>query len=405
MAVNRELIRKLVKVTNDYDRQQSPSTFAYGTVVDGANSQHFVKIDGSEWQVPIAFGTDAQADDRVLVRVENHKATVIGNLSTPASARTASDFMRFKEDEDGSGKLYIGRLDTSGNPTDSYVVIDHDSFDIWSGGFEWASLGKEATRFYVNGQEVVSYGKDGMEVKDENGKTIAIFKKDGIEIRCKNTVSGGWTNNFRFVVNNERFEAFSRREKDSKIIDNSIGFNYEYTGVTVLVGTEKEEAGFEFDETGNLTGSYAGEPDEEGLIPIEEINFLTSKNYPEYIPMPVQFTTNEYPATCGSGTTEEGQYIYIGDKAGYYVITALVRFTETNNSINNGRRKVMITLSMDRNNMWWHTQPAGNKTGASSEVEVTWVTYLPDYAYIGVSAYQDSGYSLSARMLLKAIRV
>lgn len=82
MALNEELVNQLVKATNDRGRGNDNYT-VYGKVVtDGSNN--YVRLDGSEVDTPVETTVEINPDDRVIVEVKNHTATVTGNISDPA---------------------------------------------------------------------------------------------------------------------------------------------------------------------------------------------------------------------------------------------------------------------------------------------------------------------------------
>lgn len=180
MSMDEGLLRKIARTMND-GRGSSKVTFAYGTVQNGNKGLREVRIDGSENLVPVALSTDAQIDDRVLVSIDNHEAVVIGNMSTPASARTATDYMRFSD-----GGLTVGRLDEVGNPTGGYVFIDDHSFNILgAGGEPIAEIGSEGSVFYQDGEKIVEYTAEGTKFYKE-GKRIAEFVSSGVNFYVQN---------------------------------------------------------------------------------------------------------------------------------------------------------------------------------------------------------------------------
>ena len=85
MGLSNELISQFVKMTNDDKRDTQVNTTVYGTVkYDG---KYYVQLDGSELLTPVQTTTDVKDGERVTVTIENHTATITGNLSSP-SART-----------------------------------------------------------------------------------------------------------------------------------------------------------------------------------------------------------------------------------------------------------------------------------------------------------------------------
>lgn len=80
-----ELVTQFAKITNDTKDPITESTIQ-GTIVE-YEGHKYVRLDGSELLTPISSTADAVENDRVLVTIQNHTATVTGNLTSPA-ART-----------------------------------------------------------------------------------------------------------------------------------------------------------------------------------------------------------------------------------------------------------------------------------------------------------------------------
>lgn len=87
MDLDRSLLKEFAKVVNDVGDKPEPKQYVYGTVTTGAGNTKCVMLDGSDTMTPISEVVNAEAGDRVLVSVENHQATVIGNITFPPSAR------------------------------------------------------------------------------------------------------------------------------------------------------------------------------------------------------------------------------------------------------------------------------------------------------------------------------
>lgn len=85
MALSNDLISQFVKVTND-EVKTKPETTVYGAIVE-VDGTKFVKIDGSEVLTPISSTADAEANERVIVTIKDHGATVTGNSSSPAARK------------------------------------------------------------------------------------------------------------------------------------------------------------------------------------------------------------------------------------------------------------------------------------------------------------------------------
>jgi hypothetical protein len=92
MALPTELIDKLVKVTNDRGRGNTNYT-VYGTIkTDG--TRQYVQFDGSDISTPFETTVEVNPDDRVIVQVKNHIATVTGNTTNPSLGVKAANGLR-----------------------------------------------------------------------------------------------------------------------------------------------------------------------------------------------------------------------------------------------------------------------------------------------------------------------
>ena len=83
MPLSSELVSQFVKITKDTKRTKVETT-VYGTVVN-YNGSKYVRLDGSELLTPVTMTVDAEAGERVIVRLKNHTATVTGNITSPAA--------------------------------------------------------------------------------------------------------------------------------------------------------------------------------------------------------------------------------------------------------------------------------------------------------------------------------
>lgn len=81
MSIDRSILSEFIKATND--NKETKQTQIYGTVVTKGNTK-CVKIDGSEIVTPVRSITDIKDDERVMVSIKDHMATVTGNMSNPS---------------------------------------------------------------------------------------------------------------------------------------------------------------------------------------------------------------------------------------------------------------------------------------------------------------------------------
>lgn len=127
MQLPNSLVKAFAKLATSSPSQSSTKNSVRGTAVISEGNK-YVRLDSSDLLTPISEATDVQNGDRVLVSIENHVATVIGNYTCPASARTASKFMKLTNDG-----LLVGDLDDNGNAKGTgslvapgaYYVVDN----------------------------------------------------------------------------------------------------------------------------------------------------------------------------------------------------------------------------------------------------------------------------------------
>lgn len=79
------LIKDFSKLINERQTNPTPQYLKGTAKISG--DKKYVQIDGSSSLTPIAETVDIQEGDRVLVSIENHKATVLGNFTFPPNAR------------------------------------------------------------------------------------------------------------------------------------------------------------------------------------------------------------------------------------------------------------------------------------------------------------------------------
>lgn len=165
MELSADLVSQFAKLARDKPNSKSEGTTVYGTVnVIGGNI--YVQLDGSDFITPVSMTMDAQHGDRVMVLVKNHTATIIGNLSSPASARTAKSFLQLTE-----AGLIVGELDDSGNPVGThslispgvYYIVDENGTKLASFSADTIKLGgsTEAKILLCNGAGKIT-SEDGV---------------------------------------------------------------------------------------------------------------------------------------------------------------------------------------------------------------------------------------------------
>lgn len=88
MDLSRSILKEFADVTNK--ETVVKENYLRGTAKVMGNKK-YVQIDGSSMITPISETVDVQDGDRVLVTIENHKATILGNFTFPPNARTEQE--------------------------------------------------------------------------------------------------------------------------------------------------------------------------------------------------------------------------------------------------------------------------------------------------------------------------
>ena len=81
MSIDRNILSEFVKITNDTN--DTKQLQLYGTVVTQDGSK-YIKIDGSDILTPVRSTTDIKDNERVIVSIDNHMATITGNMTNPS---------------------------------------------------------------------------------------------------------------------------------------------------------------------------------------------------------------------------------------------------------------------------------------------------------------------------------
>lgn len=154
---------------------EKPKTI-YGYVVE-RNGEKYVQIDGSDLLTPMNVAVEVEDGDRVLLQLEHREVIAIGNITSPASARTAKNFMKLTENG-----LMVGKLDEEGVPEGSYTLMNWDRFLICDkNGRVLASFDSSE----INFGNKATFGEDGVTLRDGEGRVIATFKRDGVNFDNK----------------------------------------------------------------------------------------------------------------------------------------------------------------------------------------------------------------------------
>lgn len=118
MELSDKLIRSFTEVVNSSENKktQNPAVLGTASKVDGVVT---VTIDGSTLSTPAETLVDVETGDRVDVVIQDHKAVITGNHSSPALTRYKKVYATMSAEG-----VVVGMLDDEDKPTGTYLLIN-----------------------------------------------------------------------------------------------------------------------------------------------------------------------------------------------------------------------------------------------------------------------------------------
>lgn len=173
MNISDKLLRSfsdIINKRNDTPKKKQNATVLGTVVKEGENVS--VKIDGSDISTPATALVGVDNGDRVDVLIENHKAIITANHTSPAITKFGDVYVTMSPDG-----VIVGKLDEDEQPTGASILIDPTT-----GEFRIVDVdGKALARFGVNSQigrddkpHTKTTGTDFL-ICDANGNVLATF--------------------------------------------------------------------------------------------------------------------------------------------------------------------------------------------------------------------------------------
>lgn len=156
MDLSDKLLNDFANLFRNMNEKKQIAIELYGEVVEDGGKK-FVSIDGSKGNLtPLSKATDCEVGDRILVRIQNHEAVAIGNMTSPASARTATNYLKETTDNQGQNAIMVGEL-VNGKPQGMYLLITSEGLLICDDGGSTvkAKISYENDILYVMGRNTV----------------------------------------------------------------------------------------------------------------------------------------------------------------------------------------------------------------------------------------------------------
>ena len=107
MALSNDLVTQFAKLSNQ--KFEETNDLINGTV-KVINGKEYVRLDGSDILTPVISTVDVEEDERVSVRIKDHAATIISNITSPAAR--SRDVQTLKDEVDENGNT-IKRMDNT----------------------------------------------------------------------------------------------------------------------------------------------------------------------------------------------------------------------------------------------------------------------------------------------------
>lgn len=172
MNLSSDLISQFVKITNDEEKPKTGST-AYGNIVIYNGKPH-VQLDGSDLLTPVNRTTDVEDGERVMVTIENHTATVTGNMSSP-SART------------DAVKDVDKKVDEIGNQISEFEIVIADKVDTKQLAAESARIDELRADNVTIKKTLTAYEADITNLKAEDAEISGKLEANEAEIETLRT--------------------------------------------------------------------------------------------------------------------------------------------------------------------------------------------------------------------------
>lgn len=217
MSLSSDLISQFVKITNDTKDTKTNNTI-YGTVVEYEGAK-YVKLDGSELLTPMSSTTVVNNDDRVMVQIENHTATITGNLTTPsASSKDVNDLgSKISEfDTIVSYKISTQDLEAFNATLENLTAVAAriENADIVNAEIEALKV-KMAEMEYISATDADIINADIERLEAEFGKFTDISAEDAEIVNAEITNLKTYTADFAYVS----AEVLSAIKADIKSLD------------------------------------------------------------------------------------------------------------------------------------------------------------------------------------------
>ena len=178
MELQDSVLKAFADAVNGSGATSSDAITFYAIVVRKTPNQStgkddiYVRFYGADESVetPVTTTVEVGVDDVVMVRMKDHKATIIGNISYPALTRAGDIYITLTADG-----LVVGKLSKLNVPTGTHILITDADFQlIGANGAVLAKFGANV-ELGAKGNVRSTITSNGLKVFNASGITIAQF--------------------------------------------------------------------------------------------------------------------------------------------------------------------------------------------------------------------------------------
>lgn len=189
------MVSQFAKIMRD-DTKKTDTPSLYGTVVEHEDGL-YVKIDGSDILTPVDTGTILHNDDRVMIGINNHNATVSNNLSNPSiSTVELSEAIEALEQSfiDGYdiGVIHLSAegIQVTFTEIDGYIKTTSDGVYISDGKNDLLSYSEDGLIYIgtIKDSVIVGGSINVGELTDKNLKNKKAYEADALKAICETPI-------------------------------------------------------------------------------------------------------------------------------------------------------------------------------------------------------------------------
>lgn len=124
MVLQDSILKAFADSVNKSESSASDSRTVYGTVARKDSTGVYVRLNGADEssETPVVSMVEVGVGDVVMITMKNHTATIIGNISWPATTRVGALYVTMTADG-----LMVGQLDPDTNLPVGYYMLITDS--------------------------------------------------------------------------------------------------------------------------------------------------------------------------------------------------------------------------------------------------------------------------------------